>query len=24
LTEAIWNIYIKYYDNHLEKVGYES
>lgn len=24
LTDALWRIYIKYYDNHLEKVGYES
>jgi hypothetical protein len=24
LTEKLWDIYIYYYDKHLEKVGYES
>lgn len=24
LTEKLWDIYIHYYDKHLEKVGYES
>ena len=24
LTEKLWDIYLHYYDKHLEKVGYES
>lgn len=24
LTAAIWDVYLHYYDKHLEKVGYES
>lgn len=24
LTEKLWDIYLYYYDKHLEKVGYES
>jgi len=24
LTEKLWDVYIHYYDKHLEKVGYES
>lgn len=24
ITEKLWDIYLHYYDKHLEKVGYES